>query len=155
MKQLFQNNFELEVPIQEEGCKFICILNIIQDITNYEFSSQEVNSIYDMSIAIKDWETGKPYMREDCFVNSVEGISQIASGVSKVSVYLKEVSSKEHFNFRLAYFTRTTNGGKFVGHFVEVERHSNKVIGDPWKGGSKTARIGTIDSYRNIHAKLL
>ncbi len=158
MNQLFQNEIEHNLNIQESGCKYICLLSIYQEITQHQLTHELVNAVYvhaNRSFFLDDEGNEKPYMTKDCFVNKTSGIIQLVSGFTSISVHMKEVSKSEKFNYRLGYFDRTTNHGKYVGHFVRVGLDTDEVVHDPWKGGSKTARIGTLQSYRLIKARLL
>lgn len=158
MVQLFQNEIEHAQKIQDYGCKYIELLNIYQDITQHQLRHEMVNGVYiacNRSYIQDDNGNKIPYMSKDCFVNYVSGVIQIVSGYTGISVHMKEVPADEKFNYRLGYFTRTTDRGKFVGHFVRVGVDTVEVIEDPWKGGSKTARIGKLDSFRNVRARLM
>jgi len=159
MRQLVQNDPEHNQNIQDEGCKYITALNFYQDITQHQITSELVNAVYVQSQRSYTIDTkGKeiPYMSKTCFVNNISGIIQLVSAFTGIEVHMKEVSKNEKHNYRMAYFTRTTDiGRKFVGHFVWVALDSDKVLADPWLGGSKTARIGTIASYRYVKARLL
>jgi len=158
MKQLYQNVPENIEKIQKYGCKYIELLNIYQDITQHQLVSEVVHAAYvacNRSYIQDDKGIKIPYMTKDCFVNYVSGVIQIVSGYTGIDVYMKEVDAYQKFNYRLAYMTRTTGKGEFVGHFVRVGVVSEEVIEDPWYGGSRTAKIGVIDSFRNIKARLL
>ena len=158
MNYLFQNEPEHNKKIQEFGCKYITLLSIYQEITNYQILPELINAVYthaNRSFYLDDKGNEKPYMTKDCFVNKTSGIIQLVSGFTEIEVYMQEVSKGEKFNYRLGYFDRTTNGGKYVGHFVRVDLDTDNVTRDPWKGGSKTARIGILQSFRYIKARLL
>lgn len=166
MEQLFQNIPEHNINIQKAGCNYICWAGIYQEITGHKLLPEVINASYigsNRAIISSDNKNldGKPFMTKECFIYSGSGIIGIISGFTGVSVYMKQVKKGELFTHRLAYITRTTNGGKFVGHFVRVTKTTDDVTHDPWKGtkewnyGSKTAAIGKIDSYRYIYARLL
>lgn len=158
MNQLFQNEIAHSGKIQKYGCKYICLLNIYQHITQYRLLPELINAVYIQATRSFTFNNNGEkvfYMNKDCFVYNTSGIIQLVSGFTRIDVYMKEVSSLEKYNYRLGYFDRTTNNGKYVGHFVRVGLDKIFPIEDPWKEGSKTVRIGTLQSYRYIKARLL
>ena len=164
MNQLYQNDKDHDEKIQDYGCKYICVLNIYQDISGKQLTASIVNKIYEQSqhsYTVNNKGKKIPYMDKDCYVYNTSGIIQLVSGLTEVSVHMKEVSKIEKFNYRLGYFTRTTSNGDPVGHFVRIALDTDNVIEDPWRGsatwngGSKTAAIGKLTSYRHIKARLL
>lgn len=158
MNQLFQNEPEHNTKIQDEGCYYIFLLNCYQDITQHQLHAETINAVYvqsNRSYTLDKNGNEIPYMTKDCFVNNISGVIQIVSGFTGIEVHMKQVSKNEKFNYRAGYFDRTTNRGKYVGHFVRMDLDTDMVIEDSWKGGSKTVRIGKLRSYRFIKARLL
>jgi len=146
MKQLYQNVTELNKNIQHEGCYFIDLLNIYQEIACHELTYEMVNAVYILA-------TRNKYMGKDCYIKNIEGISEVVSGLTGINVIMDK--AKSEFNFLIAKMHRVTNGGENVYHFVEVYLDSHNVKRDPWKGGSKTARLGRIASLRPIIGRLI
>ncbi len=154
MKPLFQNRKDLNKNIQEWGCYFIDLLNIYQDETEYQLTDEIVNAIYVMSSRIKNF-AGKLYLEKDCYVNDIEGIAQIVSGLTNVPLMMKLVKPYEEFTHTIGCFVRFTSSGKRVVHFVELYNNSNSVKHDPWMGGSRTAREGILKDKRFINTRRL
>jgi len=164
MKQLIQNIPEHNINIQEAGCNYICWAEIYQEVSGHKLLPEVINASYigsTRAVISNGPLKGKPFITKDCFIYSGSGIIGVISGFTGISVYMEQVEKGQPFTHRLAYMTRTTNGGKFVGHFVRVTKTTDEVTHDPWKGikkwnyGSKTAAIGKVDSYRYIYARVL
>ena len=158
MNQLFQNEPEHNINVQYYGCYYVFLLGCYQDITQHQLHAELINAAYvhsNRSYTLDDNGNEIPYMSKNCFVNNISGVIQLVSGFTGIEVHMKQVSKSEKFNYRAGYFDRTTDHGKYVGHFVRVGLDTDDVVEDPWKGGSKTARIGTLQSYRFIKARLL
>ena len=154
IEQRFQNVSYLNTHIQHTGCKYIDIVNIYQDVAEHQVEYEMINAVWVMTQRIKNFD-GYPYMRKDCFVYDVNGLSQLLSGLTNIPVSISEVKSYEVYTNVLGLFRRTTNGGIVVDHFVELFLDSDKVKRDPWFPASKTARVGKLISKRFINARRL
>ena len=94
-------------------------------------------------------------MSKNCYVYDIPGISQIISGITGVPVFMKAVKSYEKYDHIIGEFERTTNNGIVVDHFVELYLDKDVVKRDPWRGGSKTARVGKLIGKRFILTRRL
>lgn len=154
MKQLYQNRKELNINIQYEGCYFIDLLNIWQEVSGHELLYEVVNAIYILSTRTKNY-AGKPYLEKDCYVNDISGVAKIASDITCKKVAMRQVREYEKHSHVIGYFERVTNSGNIVGHFVELFLDRDDVKRDPWYPSSRTAREGILKSKRFILAEVV
>lgn len=148
---IYQTTQGIHEKLHDFGCYFLCVLKIFELISGMSLTVKIVNLIYKMCVHYK-------YIDDEATIikKAVRGIAQVINGIMNTNVYMRKMTSKKIFMYRIAMYTRTTTKGKFVTHFVLVDENGI-VIYDPWSAeGSKTVRIGSIpdkDGYRYIYAK--
>ncbi len=155
MKPLYQNIPENNEEIQKSGCWYVDNLMFYQDITQHQLKDRIMNEVYDIAVITPVYGRDKMIMDKNCFVNDISGIFQIISGLEGIDVFGKQVNSYDSYNYLGGVFKRTTSNGVNVEHFVELFPDTHKIKNDPWKGGSKTARIGKLVGFRYIKVRLL
>lgn len=143
---IYQNDKRLKPIIQKSGCYELSILSIFQELAKKELTPEEINQIHDVTARVE-------YIGDDGFINykGIRGLSQIASGLAGVSVYMRQVGLNDNFNYRIARFSRQTSGGMYH-HFVRVD--DDNVIWDPWPN-SRTVCEGNITGYRYIFGEVI
>lgn len=147
---VYQITEGLDERLKKTGCYFLAILKIYQELARIELSVEDINMIFKLCVKM-EYVDHEAYIKKD----AIKGIAQIASGFTGKHVYMKRIVDNGKYNYLIAMFSRKTSFGKKVVHFVNVDLdEAEKVIYDPYSPqGSKTARIGHIESYRDIWAE--
>ena len=150
---VYQTTPGLDKEIASEGCYFRVVLKIVEIITGINFTVDQINKIYRVCFRVGyvGNKISPIYLNE----RAINGIAQVASGMTGNHVFMKRVFDNDHYNFRAGLYTRLTNSGGKVFHFVLMPGPLTEGW-DPWsESGSRTAKIGTFDSSRLIMAEAI
>jgi len=148
---IYQTDTRLRLEARDDECYLFVLLKIFEDLTKYNFSVDEIDKMHEILVKLE-------YIRLDGFIgiNAIQGIAQVASGISNKHAYMRRVELPHFYNYLIGCFGREENG-KLLTHFVEMFKQQPTVVKwDPYSpNGSRTVREGKLLSYRYIHGEVI
>lgn len=134
----------------KSDCFIFSILKIHEIVGHHEFTRKQIKQIRKVAVRA-DFHGQDGYINE----KGISGIASVASGRSRNHVYIKRVTSNDHYNFLIARFSRYLSNGDLVTHFVLSDIDTpGRVVFDPWsEDGARTTMIGNITGYRYLFAE--
>ncbi len=141
---IYQTTKGIDPAIRKSGCYFLCIIRIFEIMTNQELTVEQVNKIFKLSVKA-DYIGDDGYMKE----NAGNGISQVASGLTKKHADIRRVFESDGHNFLVGKYI------KKITHFILMPGTLNHEY-DPWSSnGSNTVKNGKFHSPRYYYGEAL
>lgn len=140
-----QKNPKLLKDIQEVGCLFLCLSKMSEDLYQYQYEPEQLNSVWEIAVKksyIVNRETKSPdgvlkLLKQIANVSSDKNIIQIGQTLNGVTQYWGWVQDKHKKNIQTMAMEKI--GGSIGTHFVLVKSLDDPVIiYDSWN----LARIG-------------
>jgi len=140
----YQTTTGVDPAIRKSGCYFLCVLRIFEILTGQELTVKQVNKIFKLCDKV-GYIGPDGYMKEE----AGQGVSQVASGLTKKHAHIRRVFESSEHNFLVGKYVNSST------HFILMPGPLNKEY-DPWSSnGSKTVKTGKFHSPRYYFGEVL
>lgn len=130
---ILQKNPRLNKDIQEVGCLFLCLARITEIEYNYEFTQEQLNNIWDLSIKnnfIINREMKKPdnvlMLLKHCILIGGKNIYQVGQTINNITTFWQWVNKDKLIKVYTMAMEKT--GGLIGTHFILVNNSNDKII---------------------------